>query len=367
MGIISNLTSLRWWLGIRPKFVFKGIPKLSLAVVIPAYNEEASIANTIRSVQNQTYPVDEIYVVDDSSSDRTGAIAESLGVKVLRTPKNQGTKSRALNCALENIHCDLVATIDADTHLASDAIERALPYFNEEKTFAVCGLVIPQKIESLWERGRTIEYLYGVTIMKAAQNNFGLVMVASGCFTIFRNKYLKELGLFKERSIAEDMDLTWEAHFKGYRVYCEIGAYCYPLDPPTMKIYYKQLRRWYSGFLQCMAIHKWNLCRHWQFGAVYLFYLIESALFPLIAFAFTVLYVSYVGSWKLIALLVVIHELFVIVPSLFRGWRAGMFWKTLASFPAFYITRPINMAALYVSIFQEWFLNKKLAIWDKGH
>lgn len=363
--MLERVYDTRWWLGARPKFVSEGVPEMSVAVVIPAFNEERTIRNTIRSVKNQTIPIEDIYVVDDCSSDRTGKIALREGVSVIRTPNNQGTKSRALNWALVRIQSTLVVTIDADTILAPDAIEKSLRYFNREDTFAVCGMVVPQRIESVWERGRFVEYLYTIEIMKCGQNNCGLIMVSSGCFTVFRNEHLQSLGLFKERSMAEDMDLTWEAHFtRNKKVYCEINAVCYPLDPPTLSIYYNQLRRWYSGFLQCMAIHKGNLCCNWKFGALYFFYMIEAIFFPISAVA---LLIYNLALWKVLLVIVILHEMLVIVPVMFRGWRLRMFWKAMMSLPAYYITRPVNLAAWYASLFQEWIFRNKMIVWKKGH
>jgi biofilm PGA synthesis N-glycosyltransferase PgaC len=364
MGLKERITSLRWWFGLRPKFTKVESPKFSTAVVIPAYNEEASIADTVRSVKNQTWSVDEIIVVDDCSCDLTGDICRNIGVNVICTSKNQGTKSRALNCALERINRDLVIVIDADTLLAEDAIEKILPYFKDERTFAVCGFVIPQKIRTIWERGRFIEYLFGITIMKSAQNNTGLVMVSCGCFSAFRLHYLKMLGLFNERTLAEDMDLTWEALFRGYAVYFEQDAFCYPLDPPTLKIYYKQLRRWYSGFLQCMAVHKRNLARHIRFGILYFYYLVEATIYPV---AVIIMFMTFITRWKWLLGIICFYSSIVIATVLYKGLRLGMFWTTLVSVPAYFVTRPVNVIALYVSIYQEWIAKKKLAIWEKGH
>jgi biofilm PGA synthesis N-glycosyltransferase PgaC len=248
--------------------------------------------------------------------------------------------------------------------LAPDAIERTLVYFNDPKTFAVCGFVIPQKIETLWERGRHIEYVFGITLMKGAQNNTGLIMVASGCFTLFRTKVLKQLGLFNERTMAEDMDLTWEALFRGYKVYCEQEAVCYPLDPSTMEVYYKQLRRWYSGFLQNISVHKKDLVRFWQFGLLFIYYLAEAVIFPVAALLICIMFAS---MWKMILAISGLQVLMVVIPTLYKGWRLGYFWKTLSSFPAYYLTRPVNIAALYATIYNEWIIGKRLAVWDKGH
>ena len=80
-----------------------GFKKVSLTIIVPAYNEAANIADTIRSLQNQIIPADEILVVDDFSTDNTGDVARSCGVTVIRPPKNTGSKAGAQNFALQFI------------------------------------------------------------------------------------------------------------------------------------------------------------------------------------------------------------------------------------------------------------------------
>ena len=62
--------------------------RASLTIIVPAYNEAATIADTIRSLVAQTVLAESIIVVDDCSTDETGRIAASLGVKVVRPPGN---------------------------------------------------------------------------------------------------------------------------------------------------------------------------------------------------------------------------------------------------------------------------------------
>jgi glycosyltransferase involved in cell wall biosynthesis len=90
----------------------------TVTVLIPAYNEEKTIADTINSIRQQTYPnVVQILVVDDSSTDKTEEIAKECGAEVIRTPSNSGTKAQAQNFALPYLKGVLTATIDADTIL----------------------------------------------------------------------------------------------------------------------------------------------------------------------------------------------------------------------------------------------------------
>src|SRR5262245_19245 len=71
-----------------------------ITVIVPAYNEAESIADTIASLLSQTLSPNEIIVVDDCSTDGTGDVARSLGVTVLRPPKNTGSKAGAQTYSL---------------------------------------------------------------------------------------------------------------------------------------------------------------------------------------------------------------------------------------------------------------------------
>jgi len=93
-----------------------------VTVLIPAYNEAASICDTILSLQNQTVKIHKIIVIDDVSTDETAEAAASLGVTVIRPPKNTGSKAGAQNFGLKFVDTEFTMAIDADTTLAPDAI-----------------------------------------------------------------------------------------------------------------------------------------------------------------------------------------------------------------------------------------------------
>jgi len=81
-------------------------------VLIPAYNEEKKIAETVRAVQKIPGVV-RIVVIDDGSHDQTAQRAEKAGALVLKTPKNLG-KGGALNLGLTKITGDYLLLLDAD-------------------------------------------------------------------------------------------------------------------------------------------------------------------------------------------------------------------------------------------------------------
>ncbi|MCF7835779.1 MAG: glycosyltransferase family 2 protein [Candidatus Marinimicrobia bacterium] len=358
----------RWWFGVKPKFA-RHFPKekKTISVIIPAYNEENSIRETILSIQKQTVHIDEVVVVDDCSSDKTGEISRSMGAKVVRTAVNQGTKAMAQEYVLKKgfIRTELFVTIDGDTILHPSAIERTLPYFNDPLTASVCGFVIPAKIKTIWERGRFVEYIFGISLFKAAQNNAGAVLVSSGCFSIFRSELVKKMGGFKARSMAEDMDLTWEFALNGYHVYCVQNAYCYPYDPPTFKIFVNQIDRWYRSFFQNISIHKKELRKNKKLALFIYGYLVEALFSPFIIFGILLLVTKDVKNALLLALIsdVVLVSMFVLV----SGIKIKMFWKVLFSIPAYMLIRPVNLIVFWRSFWKEWIKKEPLAVWNKGH
>lgn len=366
----NRILNWRWWLGMPDKIVAgKPIKSYGITVMVPAYNEEKSIADTIRCIQAQTVPIDEILVIDDHSSDRTGEIAASMGVTVVRTEKNQGTKATAQKYVLERglVRTELFVTIDGDTLLDPHAIERTLSCFNDPTAASACGYVIPARIRSVWERGRFVEYVFSISLFKMAQNHVGAVLVSSGCFTVFRTDVVMAMGGFNTRTMAEDMDLTWELSMKGYRIYCVNDAYCYPYDPPTGKIFVSQLDRWYRSFFQNLAIHWKDLLKKDRKLAAFAFgYLMDGSLFMvglLWALMYSILHMAFVSLVMVLAFDMSIVSFFAIV----EGIRIRRLGQVLLCLPAYQVTRAVNLVIFWRSLWKEWFAKDTLNVWVKGH
>jgi glycosyltransferase involved in cell wall biosynthesis len=99
-------------------------------IVIPAYNEEYAIREVIERTKKICSKGDEIIVVDDGSSDRTGGIAKELGVKVLRHRKNRG-KAIAFKTAFREVKNDFIVTIDADCTYPPEEIPKLVKSLKE--------------------------------------------------------------------------------------------------------------------------------------------------------------------------------------------------------------------------------------------
>ena len=208
------------------------------------------MAETIRSLQEQTLPPYDIIVVDDCSTDETAAVAEAAGAWVVRPPKNKGSKAGAQTFALPLVATEFVMALDADTTLAPDAIERMSQAFDDPEVAAASGSVIPRHIRSVWERGRYVEYMFAFSFYKRIQDLYGKPLISSGCFSLYRTDKLREVGGWSNRTLAEDMDLTWTLYQGGSKVRFMPDAVCYPIEPHNLDLMRKQLRRWSHGFIQ---------------------------------------------------------------------------------------------------------------------
>src|SRR5688572_11779886 len=145
-----------------------------VTVIVPAFNEAATLADTLLSLRQQSIPIAEVIVVDDCSTDGTAAIARAHGATVLRPPSNTGSKAGAQTFALPRVITEFVVAVDADTTLAPDALEQLMKVFSgEEGLAAACGFVLPRKVRTVWERGRYIEYLFAFNFYKQVQDFYG--------------------------------------------------------------------------------------------------------------------------------------------------------------------------------------------------
>src|SRR5260370_5844219 len=99
----------------------------TVTVIVPAYNEAASIGDTIRSLQTQTAQPHDIIVVDDCSTDGTGGVARALGARVVRPPRNTGSKAGAQTFGLRYLRTRPTVAIDAHTVLPPPALARLPP------------------------------------------------------------------------------------------------------------------------------------------------------------------------------------------------------------------------------------------------
>lgn len=336
-----------------------------LTAIVPAYNEAASIADTIRSLQRQTVAVAEIIVVDDCSTDDTGAVAKALGATVLRPPRNTGSKAGAQSYALAFVNTEFCMAIDADTELAPDAVEKLSAALAEPSVAAACGFVLPRHVGTVWERGRYIEYMFAFTFFKPVQDFFERPMISSGCFSAYRTAVLRSVGGWSNRTMAEDMDLTWTLYAAGHGVRFVPEAVCYPIEPHDLHFLSKQLKRWSHGFVQ-------NVRMHWRpiLEQPYLRSVVAVGVWDA-----TVASLAYLVLLPLLAILV--HPLFLLgyiidlpavaVPVIAQGIRRREVGRVLLSLPCFLAMRLVNAVFMLRAVWAEMVMGRPLLVYEKGH
>ena len=167
-----------------------------VTILIPAYNEEKVISNTIESVMEIDYPRKEIIVVDDGSRDKTLQIAqrfEEYGVKALH--KENGGKASALNYGLTFSNGEIITVLDADTLAGRTSLREIVKIFEYDKNVgAVAGNIKVRNKKNWITWCQALEYVAGIQISRRAFDLFGAITIVPGALGSFRKSVLLESG-----------------------------------------------------------------------------------------------------------------------------------------------------------------------------
>ena len=232
--------------------------KRKIAFLIPAHNEGEVLAGCLLSIFS-IVPKEDIYVVDDGSTDNTVLVAKRFTDRVLSQPRSG--KAHALNSAIKMFKLtekyDYIMPFDADTKINDSFLSEVMRIFesdNKKEIAAVTG-----KVEGTMHNWATAyrvwEYEVSQAIHKNAQSVIDAVIVCPGCTTVFRSHVFDKLG-YPKGTLTEDMDLTFEMHRRkvGKIVFTQKSSVVTE-DPRNISDLGKQINRWYTGFWQCLIKH----------------------------------------------------------------------------------------------------------------
>jgi cellulose synthase/poly-beta-1,6-N-acetylglucosamine synthase-like glycosyltransferase len=263
--------------------------KPSVAVIVPAFNEESVIVQTISSLLASDLPEFEIVVVDDGSTDKTAervveAFANEKRVRFFTKP-NAG-KPEALNFGVQHTSAEIVIALDADTVFTRDTISKMVRHFVNPKVGAVAGNAKVGNRINLLTRWQALEYVTGQNLDRRAFNLLNCVTVVPGAVGAWRRALVLEAGGFNDLTLAEDADLTMAIRKLGYKVAYEDEAIGLTEAPDTVRGFIKQRFRWMYGTLQAAWRHK-NALFNPRYGSLGFIALpnifIFQVLFPLIS------------------------------------------------------------------------------------
>ena len=305
-----------------------------ISVLVPAYNEEVTIVDSVRSLMELNYRLYEIIVIDDGSKVETAArlieafsmrrverpvhlrlkcrplkaVYEAPGTKVKLTlvRKENGGKGDSLNMGINVSRYPYFLCMDADSLLQKDSLEKiAQPVLEDDCVVAVGGLIrVAQCVEM--ENGEVVGYhlpANPVTCMQVMEydrsflasrilmDQFNGNLIISGAFGLFKKETVVAAGGYDAGTLGEDMELVVKLHVycrnnqQKYAIRYEPNAVCWSQAPTSLKDLMKQRRRWHLGLFQSMVLHR-QIFANPRFGLVswisYMYYLLFELLSPAI-------------------------------------------------------------------------------------
>ncbi len=275
----------------------------TVALVIPAYNEEKVIVQTIASLLACETPRKlEIIVVDDGSSDATYRVAREAFAgdpRVRVYSVVNGGKPAALNFGMAQSDAEIVVALDADTVFTRDTIVKLVRHFVDPKIGAVAGNTKVGNRINLLTRWQALEYITSQNLDRRAFDVLNCITVVPGAVGAWRRELIERVGGFTDLTLAEDADLTLAIRKLGYSIVYEDEAVALTEAPDTVRGFIRQRYRWMYGTMQAAWKHRDVLFRP-RYGALGFVALpnviVFQVLFPLVSPIMDLLLIGSLGS-----------------------------------------------------------------------
>lgn len=229
----------------------KQIGDQGISFLIPCYNEEETIQETIKNVLELEFPNKQIIVINDGSSDHSAAVITQLKKQMdftfVNLSHNKG-KANALNEGIKYAQYDFIMGIDADTIVDNDAPYYMIENFLKDPYLAaVTGNPRIRNKSSILGKIQAVEYASMVGSIKRAQSITGKINTISGVFTLFRKSAIEQVNKWDIDMITEDIAISWKFHLSKLKIKYEPRALCWMLVPETVGGLWKQRVRWAQG------------------------------------------------------------------------------------------------------------------------
>ena len=279
----------------------------SISLLVPAYNEGVNIIDSVRSLLSLQYNNYEIIVINDGSTDDSleklirhfSLVKVNFAVnyeiqtrqvrgvykssnqafkKLVIVDKDNGGKADALNAGLNISQSKLIATMDADSIIAPDALLKMVRPFLQNNTRVIAtggvvriansceiedGRLVKVHLPNKWlARFQALEYLRVFLLSRIAWSRLNGLLLISGAFGLFDREIAVKAGGYSHKTVGEDMELvvrmrTYMHRNKlDYKVYYIPDPLCWTEAPANLKILGKQRNRWARGTAQTLWLHK---------------------------------------------------------------------------------------------------------------
>ena len=328
-----------------------------LSIIVPAYNEEETIRENIKSILSLRYPEFEIVVVNDGSSDgtieklkeefelipsskvKTSDLKTNEIKKIYKSPdypaltvvdKENGGKADALNAGINVAQFPLVCNIDADSLIDGQALLKVVePFTNDWRVVAAGGsirIANDCKIQSgevqeikLSRKPlvifQVVEYLRAFLFGRVGWAAINSLLIISGAFGVFKRKYLVQAGGYSTDTVGEDMELVlklnrfMKSSERNYKVVFLPDPVCWTQVPEDTKTLGKQRARWQRGLGESLLKNK-EMFLNPRYGlkglVAYPFFVFVEFLSPIFEFVgYSVILLSLIlgiGNWQLYGL-----------------------------------------------------------------
>jgi len=237
----------------------------AISIIIPAYNEEASVAETIDSALSTGYPMDkvEVIAINDGSIDGTLAAMQKAAsrhpnVRLINFEQNKG-KREALYAGVKAATGDIIVVVDSDSYPSKGSLYQIVQPFADPAIHAVSGHTDVQNTDvNTLTRMQSVWYYVMFRIFKAGESVFGLVSCCPGCFSAYRTEaLLNVLEDFRSQEFAgarctygDDRSLTNMILRNNGRVIYHNRAHATTLVPEKFKVYLRQQLRWKRSWIR---------------------------------------------------------------------------------------------------------------------
>jgi len=297
---------------VQPKKVwyhYNRNPKV--AIILPAYNEEVCIVESVRSAILQDYENKQIVIVSDGSTDKTVELVinafglsshhtaskrlselaassdlHTAQIRNIYTNRNivlidsdNGGKSSALNLGILFSDAEWILNVDADTVIVNHAISTTLQYLREDSDACSCfvgvlngnevrnGEVIRHEVpKHFLARLQWLEYIRSFILWRVAHDKRNATVVMPGAYTFMKRSVALEAGGYKHGYLSEDMEITLSIVEQGKRIQFIPEFLAWTEVPENYSSLSKQRMRWYRGALECLVKYRGLLFNWWSDG-----------------------------------------------------------------------------------------------------